>query len=265
MEIMHIEIIERYKIKVEECKDVHKIIVDILKRQKRMLKEKFYLWFIGFDGKGYIVCIDVVLIEEIDSTLLDPVDVFSNGIDKKARSCIFVRNAPDGNVLPTETDIDIADRMYQSGRIASGILLEDYMIISMTKFFSFIQSGMIKKIKDSVKYVTPWELERRYAKQLEENREMNIEAGIERGIEIGKSRGIEEGKERGLVLGRKEGREEGLLIGMKSGMDIGVEKGKEIGKREGKRETAKRLKKANIDIKIISKATGFSIEEINKL
>ena len=64
---------------------------------------------------------------------------------------------------------------------------------------------------------------------------------------------------------RRLGREEGI----KEGMEQGIEKGKEEGIKEGIKEnqilTAKNMKKENIDINIISKVTGLSIEKIEKL
>ena len=53
------------------------------------------------------------------------------------------------------------------------------------------------------------------------------------------------------------------------GMEEGIKKGKEEGIKEGIKEnqilTAKNMKKENIDINIISKITGLSIQEIEKL
>ena len=58
-------------------------------------------------------------------------------------------------------------------------------------------------------------------------------------------------------IGKKEGIEEGEKIGL--------EKGKIEGLKEGKIEIANNMLTLNIDINTISKATGLSVEEINKL
>ncbi|MEI0527741.1 hypothetical protein R4J00_03715, partial [Brachyspira intermedia] len=49
------------------------------------------------------------------------------------------------------------------------------------------------------------------------------------------------------------------------GIEEGIKKGKEEGIKENQILTAKNMKKENIDINIISKITGLSIEEIEKL
>lgn len=45
----------------------------------------------------------------------------------------------------------------------------------------------------------------------------------------------------------------------------GIKQGKEIGERKTKIETAKKLLKKDVDIKIISEATGLSEEELEKM
>ena len=56
---------------------------------------------------------------------------------------------------------------------------------------------------------------------------------------------------------RKHAREEGLAEGKKEGI--------KEGKKEEKISNAKKMKEENIDINIISKITGLSIEEISSL
>ena len=69
--------------------------------------------------------------------------------------------------------------------------------------------------------------------------------------------------------GFEEGIKEGKLEGIKEGIEKGIKKGIKKGMREGIKERnykiAKNLKQMNMDDASISKATGLSIEEINKL
>ena len=69
--------------------------------------------------------------------------------------------------------------------------------------------------------------------------------------------------------GREEGREEGFAEGLEKGEAIGLEKGEAIGLEKGiykeKTENARKLKELGVSPDLISKATGLSIEEIEKL
>ena len=72
-------------------------------------------------------------------------------------------------------------------------------------------------------------------------------------IAEGRAEGITEGKTEGMTKGRAEGRTEGRAEGITEGMTKGVAK------------VAQGLLKEGISIKIISRSTGLSIEEIEHL
>ena len=78
---------------------------------------------------------------------------------------------------------------------------------------------------------------------------------------IAREEGREEGLKEGLDKGLKEGKEEGL----KKGKEEGLKKGLKEGEKNKSIEIAKNMLKDNVDINIISKYSGLSVEEINKL
>ena len=71
--------------------------------------------------------------------------------------------------------------------------------------------------------------------------------------------------EKGHKEGLEQGLEQGIEIGHESGLKEGIEQGLKEGHKEGLIEVAKNMLDQNLDIKLISKVTGISIEEINKL
>ena len=66
-----------------------------------------------------------------------------------------------------------------------------------------------------------------------------------------------------MMLSRE--REEGIKEGIKKGIKEGIEKGKLEGIKDEKYSIAKTLKQMNMDNASISKATGLTLEEIEKL
>lgn len=62
-----------------------------------------------------------------------------------------------------------------------------------------------------------------------------------------------------------EGIAQGMQIGEAKGMQIGRNEGMQIGRNEGKYEVAKNMLNAGSDISFISKVTGLSISELNRL
>ena len=78
-----------------------------------------------------------------------------------------------------------------------------------------------------------------------------------RGIAIGEKRGIAIGEERGIAIGE----ERGIAIGEERGIAIGEERGE---KRE-RLNNAKGMLHEGLSADLISRVTGLSIAEINKL
>ena len=76
-------------------------------------------------------------------------------------------------------------------------------------------------------------------------------------ISIARKDGIKEGEKKGLEKGLKKGKEEGIKVG--------IEKGIEKGAKNEKINIAKNMLKEGLDIKLISKLSGLSIEEIKNL
>jgi DNA repair protein RadC len=115
-------------------------------------------------------------------TLVDPTEVFSFALQKRASKLIMVHNHPGGTLSPSFEDKDITDRMYQVGQFLD-LPVIDHLIITETEFYSFVESGLLFKLSRSKRYVLKYKKE------------------IERITKIG------------VKIGRKEGREEGVKIG----------------------------------------------------
>ncbi|TWI78742.1 hypothetical protein [Treponema putidum] len=65
--------------------------------------------------------------------------------------------------------------------------------------------------------------------------------------------------------GRQEGLEEGRQEGLKEGRQAGMQVGREQGFTEGVMQTAKNLLDIGLSVENISKATGLSCNEIERL
>jgi predicted transposase/invertase (TIGR01784 family) len=89
----------------------------------------------------------------------------------------------------------------------------------------------------------------------------------------GKAQGVAAGLEEGMAKGRAEGMAKGRAEGMAKGRAEGMAKGGAEGRAEGRAEgiaeanleTARKLKALGLDIEVIAKGTGLTVEEISKL
>lgn len=74
----------------------------------------------------------------------------------------------------------------------------------------------------------------------------------------------ERGRE-SFAQGHAEGRSEGEAIGLEKGRSQGRSEGEAIGAAQKQREIAKNLKKLGVGADEIVKATGLSVEDVEKL
>ena len=81
------------------------------------------------------------------------------------------------------------------------------------------------------------------------------------GVDKGFTDGLAEGMEKGMAKGMAEGMEKGMAEGMEKGMAEGIAKGRE----DEKLKMARRMKSDRLPTETISKYSGLSITEIDKL
>lgn len=107
-------------------------------------------------------------------SVIDPTEVFSFALQKRASRVIMVHNHPSGNLNPSIEDKDITDRMYQAGLFLD-LPVIDHLIIDEEKYYSFSESGLLAKISLSKRYVLPYkEEEERQRKIGEKNKAIQM-------------------------------------------------------------------------------------------
>ncbi|MCQ2191373.1 MAG: Rpn family recombination-promoting nuclease/putative transposase [Paludibacteraceae bacterium] len=150
----------------------------------------------------------------------------------------------------------------------AGDVFPEYFLIRVNQFNSlaktpieewmeYIKNGVIKddtqvpglqEAREKLKYISMTPEERQaYERHLDNVRIQNDV------INTAKNDGLAEGREEGREEGRAEGREEGRA------------EGREEGRIKEKYDNARNLKKLGVAFDIITKATGLSVEEIEKL
>jgi DNA repair protein RadC len=138
-----------------------KAIKELLKYKNQKFEEKknitspenvFYLFqemqylseehfrIVMLNAKNYIIDTKEVSIGTLNESLVHPREVFRLPIIKSATSIIAVHNHPSGSIVPSEADIGITKRLYETGKII-GIKLLDHVIIGKGDFYSIKRSN----------------------------------------------------------------------------------------------------------------------------
>ena len=190
---MNIKLTDLQKIKVLCSDDIYKIMQQILLRENKIDRNREHLWTISLDMANKVMNIELVSMGTVKSTLVEPMEVFSVPLQKRAVTIVLVHNHPSGEIKPSENDKDVTDRLIQVGRIMDVPVL-DHLIITETTYYSFEDNGLLEELKKSTKYVPAYELKERYEKQIKAKSEKAKKQGEKRGEERGRKEGEQKGK-----------------------------------------------------------------------
>lgn len=161
---MTINLKDLQKIKVINSDDVYKIMQRILSREEKIDRNREHFWIVGLANDNSILFIELISLGSVNKIVVEPMDVFSFALQKRAVAIILVHNHPSGGLTPSAEDKDITDRLIQVGIIVRTYVF-DHLIISEKEYLSFADTGLLDELKKSTKYVPAYILKERYEKE----------------------------------------------------------------------------------------------------
>jgi DNA repair protein RadC len=164
---MNIRLKEDEKVKILSPDDLFGIMQRILMSESKTDRNREHLWTVSLDNAYRILNIELVSLGTVNKTLVEPMEVYSIPLQKRAVHVILVHNHPSGELKPSESDKDITDQLIQVGRIMN-VPLKDHLIICETHYYSFVDSGLLGELELSLKYVPAYEIKRRIEKMAKE-------------------------------------------------------------------------------------------------
>ncbi len=135
--------------RIGSAADLYPIMQQILMRESRTDRNREHFWTISLDHAGTLLNIELVSMGSIRQTVVEPMEVYSIPLQKRAVQLILVHNHPGGTLKPSEADKDITDQLIQAGRILKVTVL-DHLIITETDYYSFAESGLLVELEASV-------------------------------------------------------------------------------------------------------------------
>ena len=164
---MDIKLTEQEKIKILNSDDIYGIMQKVLLRESKIDQNREHFWVIGLANNNRILFIELISLGTVNATLVEPMEVFSFALQKRAVKIILCHNHPSGELKPSEADKDISDRLIQVGIIVDTEVV-DHLIISDKSYLSFGDIGLLAELKKSTKYVPKYVLEQRLKKEATE-------------------------------------------------------------------------------------------------
>ncbi|MCH2218686.1 MAG: DNA repair protein [Flavobacteriales bacterium] len=164
---MNIKLTEAERIKILNSDDLYGIMQKILLREQKIDQNREHFWVIGLENNNRILFIELISLGTVNKTLVEPMEVFSFALQKRAVSIILCHNHPSGELRPSDEDKDITDRLIQVGIIVD-LKVIDHLIISNKSYLSFKDIGLLEELEKSTKYVPPYVLAKRMKKEAAE-------------------------------------------------------------------------------------------------
>lgn len=116
-------------------------IAEIYMEEMRYLKQENFK-AVYLDTKNNILGDKLITIGTINSTLVQPREVFSDAVKNKVANIIVLHNHPSGDSSPSKEDKLTTKRLEEAGKIL-GIKVLDHIIIGDGEYFSFKEEEMI--------------------------------------------------------------------------------------------------------------------------
>ncbi len=100
---------------------------------------------VTLNGGHNIIQIHVVSIGTTNSAFVHPREVFYEAIKENASAILVCHNHPSGSVEPSDEDIECTRKLLDASKII-GIPILDHIIIDCNSYYSFLESGLLKKL-----------------------------------------------------------------------------------------------------------------------
>lgn len=112
-------------------KDVWERMEDI----RASKKEHFVVFYL--DSRNQEIQREIISVGTLNESLVHPREVFENAIKNNASSIIIAHNHPSGDLEPSQSDVEITQKLIHAGKILD-IKIIDHIIVSNSSCKSFI-------------------------------------------------------------------------------------------------------------------------------
>lgn len=125
------------KSRIVSTADVVAIFMEKMRYHK---KEHFNVLLLN--AKGEILAVETVAVGDLSSSIVHPREAFLAAVKRSAAAVIFLHNHPSGNPKPSPQDIEVTQRLCETGKIL-GIHVLDHIIIGDGIYTSLKEKNII--------------------------------------------------------------------------------------------------------------------------
>jgi DNA repair protein RadC len=202
---MTIRLTAEQKIRILNADDLFKIMQQILLREKKIDHNKEHFWLVCLSNSNQILVIELISLGSVKGTIVEPMEVFSFALQKRAVKIVMVHNHPSGELKPSRADQKLTEKMMAIGRFLD-VPVIDHLIISETGFYSFEAAGLLSKIEATTNIDLTFKKQEAYEKMLWEQKSKTAKTLLKSGVSIKtiiKSTGLKLSDIEKLLSGKK--------------------------------------------------------------
>jgi DNA repair protein RadC len=133
--VYHYTAEERYVIRSPE--DVAQYMMDDM---RQLNQEHFVVLYLN--TKNHVLHKRTIFIGSLNASIVHPREIFREAFRYSAASIVCLHNHPSGDPEPSQQDIDVTQRLIESGKML-GIELLDHVIIGDRCFYSLKEKGYV--------------------------------------------------------------------------------------------------------------------------
>ncbi|WP_257820421.1 RadC family protein [Salipaludibacillus agaradhaerens] len=133
--VYHFSSEERYVIRSPE--DVAQYMMD---EMRQLNQEHFVVLYLN--TKNQVLHKETIFIGSLNASIVHPREIFREAFRYSAASIVCLHNHPSGDPEPSQQDIEVTQRLVESGKML-GIALLDHVIIGDRRFSSLKEKGYI--------------------------------------------------------------------------------------------------------------------------
>ncbi len=125
------------KIKISSSKTIYELMKPELLDQPNE-----FFWIVMLNRANHVIKKQNVSWGGVSGTVVDPKVIFKLALENLASAIILVHNHPSGNLKPSESDIQITQKLKASGKMLEVPVL-DHIIFTDEDYYSFADEGIL--------------------------------------------------------------------------------------------------------------------------
>jgi DNA repair protein RadC len=163
---MKVNLSELEKIRLLNSDDIFTVMQRVLMRENKIERNKEHFWVIGLAANNRILYVELISLESVNETLVQPMEVYSIALQKRTVKIVLVHNHPSGSMQPSDSDKKITDKLIQVGLFLT-IPVIDHLIINEKLYYSFSESALLHDLTVNSRYLLPYKVQEKMQKEAE--------------------------------------------------------------------------------------------------